>query len=90
MVENLYGNIIYYPLLTLAYVGEVEGYYNCFVCLSVGEIPANLQTFALLKYYQQTSNHKRIKSNNRILLKTFCFKVMTNFVTHGCRLTTFR
>ena len=39
---------------------------------------------------KQTSNHTRIKSNNRLLLKHFCFNVMTIFVTHGRCLTTFR
>ena len=51
---------------------------------SVGKLPANLQTLALLKYYQQISNHTRIKSNNSLLLKVkpFCYKVMPTFVDH--------
>ena len=64
-----------------------------FLYLSVGKLPANLQTLALWKYYQQTSNHTRIKSNNKLkplLLKPFCFKVMTIFVTHGHCFTIFR
>ena len=58
-------------------IGGAEGYCNRFV----------LWTLGLSKYYQQTSNHTRIKSNNSHLLKPFCFKVMTIFVTHCCHLT---
>ena len=72
-------------LLMLVCVGGTECFCNC---LSV-HIPANLLTLALWKYYQQTSNHTRIKSNNRVLPKSFWFKVMTIFVTHGRRFTTF-
>ena len=77
-------------LLTLARVGGVESYCIRSVCLSFSTIPANLRTLALWKYYQQMSNHTRIKSNNRLLLKPFCFKVKTIFVTHSHCFTTFR
>ena len=83
-------NDYFNKLLTLSCVGGAEDYCNCFVCLSVGKIAANLRILTLWKYYQQTSNHTRIKINNRLLLKPFCFKVMTIFVTHSRRLTTFR
>ena len=49
------------------------------IVLSVSKIPANLWTLTLWKYYQQASTHTRIKSNNRLLLKLFCFKSYDNF-----------
>ena len=45
----------------------------------IGGVEGYCNRFVCL--YQQTSNHTRIKSNNRRLLKPFCFKVMTIFVT---------
>ena len=74
--------------LTFASVGG--GYCSHSVCLSVPKIPAKLWILTLRKYYQQTSNHTRIKNNNRLLLKPFCFIILTTFVTHGRRFTTFR
>jgi len=44
-------------LLTLARVGEAEGYCNHSVCLFVPKIPANLLTLELRKNYQQFSNN---------------------------------
>ena len=71
----------------------MECYCSHSVCLSVYLCSKNfsdLWTLALWKYYQQTSNHTRFNSNNRLLLKLFCFKVMTIFVSHGRCFTTFR
>ena len=86
IIITLYYGVL--ALLTLACVGRGE--VTIIIVLVCPLAPVNLWTLALWKYYQQTSNHTIIKSNNRLLLKAFRFKVMTIFVTDGCCFTTLR
>ena len=49
----------------------------------VRKILGKLRTLVARTSYWQTSNYTRIKSNMRLLLKPFGYKVITIFITHG-------
>ena len=56
---------------------------NLYVCLSVRKFLGKLQTLVAQMSYWQTSNYTRIKNTHRRLLKSFGYKVMTIYITHG-------
>ena len=54
------------------------------VCVCVRKILQKLRTLVARTRYGKTSNYTRIKSNNRLLVKSFRFnKVITIFILHG-------
>ena len=53
------------------------------VCVCVHKILQKLRTPVARTKYGKTSNYTRIKSNNRLLVKPFRFKVITIFIPHG-------